>query len=79
MVNTRLLGPSITVITRVDLDDLESYTALIEGLLEAHGRVKQYYSYIVMRQVKNTPIPASRFVWPGIEVEDAASDAAAEK
>ena len=104
MVNTRLLGPSITVMTMVDLDtakqtdyrkfdtlvegiaeivecnlltgqydyalkvvtrDLESYTALIESLLEAHGRVKQYYSYIVMRQVKNAPIPASRLVWQG--------------
>jgi len=118
MVNTRLLGPSITVMTMVDLDtakqadyrkfdtlvegiaeivecnlltgqydyalkvvtrDLESYTALIEGLLEAHGRVKQYYSYIVMRQVKNAPIPASRLVWQGIDVEDEVAGAAAKK
>lgn len=112
MVNTRLLGPSITVLTMVDLDtakqadyrkfdalvagipeivecnmltgqydyalkviarDLESYTALIEGLLEAHGRVKQYYSYIVMRQVKNAPIPASRIVWSGVEMGESGS------
>ena len=118
MVNTRLLGPSITVITMVDLDtakqtdyrkfdtliegipeivecnlltgqydyalkvvtrDLESYTALIESLLEAHGRVKQYYSYIVMRQVKNVPISASRLVWPGVDVEEEAAGAAAKK
>ncbi len=45
-------------------------SSIIEGLLEAHGRVKQYYSYIVMRQVKNAPIPASRFVWSGVEVEE---------
>ena len=118
MVNTRLLGPSITVMTMVDLDtakqadyrkfdtlvegiaeivecnlltgqydyalkvvtrDLESYTALIESLLEAHGRVKQYYSYIVMRQVKNAPISASRLVWQGIDVEEEVAGAAAKK
>jgi Lrp/AsnC family transcriptional regulator of ectoine degradation len=112
IINTRLLGPSITVLTMIDLDtakqadyrkfdalvagipeivecnlltgqydyalkviarDLETYTAIIEGLLEAHGRVKQYYSYIVMRQVKSSSIPASHFVYSGVEVEDSGS------
>ncbi|MGH8249852.1 MAG: hypothetical protein ACREVI_04015 [Steroidobacteraceae bacterium] len=54
----------------------ESCTTVMEGLLEAHARVKQYYSYIVMRQLKNAPIPASGLVWPGIDVAESAAGAA---
>jgi Lrp/AsnC family transcriptional regulator of ectoine degradation len=98
VIDSRMLGPSITVITEVELEsgkpsdyrkfetlvaeipeivecnlvtgqydyvlkvharDLDTYTQVMESIVRDHGRVNQYYSHVVMRPVKQAPMPAS--------------------
>lgn len=48
--------------------DMDHYNRIMEGIVEAHGRVRQFFSQIVMRPVKSEPI--SVVYWALPEEED---------
>jgi Lrp/AsnC family transcriptional regulator of ectoine degradation len=39
--------------------DMTDYLAIMDGLMEAFGKMSQFSSYIVMRKTKEEPMPAS--------------------
>jgi Lrp/AsnC family transcriptional regulator of ectoine degradation len=60
IVDCSLVTGQYDYVLKVHARDLETYTQIMEGIVRDHGRVNQYYSHVVMRHIKQQPMPASR-------------------
>lgn len=52
----------LTVVAR----DMNDYSRVMEHIMEMHGQMSHYFSHIVMRAIKDRPVPASYIADPPV-------------
>lgn len=59
------VGGGFDYMVRVVARDIKAYQALMDTLLEAGLGIKRYFTYVVTKPVKRTPLPLEKLLDPG--------------